>query len=361
MAGPILAQPASPPCTPGIPCMEYEVGTDANKEKADFNDMRRTCDGDVMNQIHARAFLEAQRENIANQIFVRKPDSVLSYTCFDEFVGVMAQKAPPLFSESTKWSGMTVPMSVTGKPPEHYPPTRTLNVNMGNGHIESLIGGIAQAPVSNFTRDNFGHHYLGDTAGFSYPVASAVNPSDRVICSTMREVWEVAKCQNFDADPFLTFEEIAAGDPRTLVGACGNQKIATTYINVAANKPPKYLTFKSGQETDTDPMFDANETAPSPKSQSVEVDGIRHLRKADLPYRAENLEDYFDPKLAHFDRVGDGCAPPIKTGVTLVARTSTKDSHGDIVTTVTPYEDSVCPTPHCYYYQHSAGGTCLPK
>lgn len=368
MAGPVLAQnpPPPPPCTPGIPCLEYEVDSGANKAKADFNDLRKTCDGDVMNQIHARAFLEAQRENMMNQQAIRKPDSILSYSCFDQFVGTMAKKAPPLFSESTKWSGMTVSTSVTGKPPNFYPPTRTLNVNMGDGHIEDLIGGVALAPVSNFTRDNFNHDYLGGTTAIASPIGSSVQRIDKMLCTRMQAVWTAAKCQdfNFDITPFSSFEELASADPRTLVSSCNNQKISAAYIAVAANKAPPYPEFKSGQPTDDDPIFDPASGEPK-QQQSVKIDGIRHLYKDDpaTTYSEENLEDYFDPKLANFDRVGDGCAPPVKTGVKLVVRAGTTDEYANTTATVSEYDDAICPNPHCYYYKVDGRtlGTCVTK
>lgn len=347
--GTSFAQPADapPPCTPGIPCTIYTPDTDANADKADFKDLRKTCDGDVMNQIHARAFLESQRENMMNQIAVRKPDSILSYTCYDQFIGVAAKVAPPIFSESTRWSGMSVKTSVTGKPPEAYPPTRTLNVNMGEGSIVPLINGMALGPASNFARDNFAHDYLGGTAGFAYPVAGSVQKRDSLDCDRMQQVWQVAKCQNLNVDPFPSFEEILESDPRTLVGSCNNPRISQEIIDVAANKAPPYPEYKVGEITDPYPF--------------VRVDGIRHLNDA-------NKFDYFDPKLGEYivdggDTDSSNCAPAIKTGVKLLARVNKLDASLSELEDIPPeeYEDAICPNPHCFLNKVGTATNCLPQ
>ncbi|MCD8497861.1 MAG: hypothetical protein LRZ85_07145 [Alphaproteobacteria bacterium] len=129
-ASPLMAQT----CTPGIPCTTYAPDKGANNTKTDS----KTCDGDVMNQIHARAFMEAQRENIVNQLSIRKPDSILSYTCYDQYLAVAAKNAPPIFSEAEdkwkdiypNWDWMRVGMSVQGKPDNYYRIERVLKVKM---------------------------------------------------------------------------------------------------------------------------------------------------------------------------------------------------------------------------------------
>lgn len=64
-----------------------------------------TCDADFMNQIYARAWLEGQREMIKAEVLIRKPDSILEYTCFNQFVDLAVTRAAPLFSETTRWTG----------------------------------------------------------------------------------------------------------------------------------------------------------------------------------------------------------------------------------------------------------------
>ncbi len=85
-------------CSPGIPCVVAK-GSGQNAPKT----ANPTCDADFMNQIYARAFLEAERENIINETVIRKPDSILEYSCFDDFVSRAADHAGPLFTETDEF------------------------------------------------------------------------------------------------------------------------------------------------------------------------------------------------------------------------------------------------------------------
>ena len=67
-----------------------------------------------MNQIYAKAYLEATRETVVQSIAVRKPDSVLEYTCFDQQLALSADQAAGIFTETTRWENMDVPTSVGG-------------------------------------------------------------------------------------------------------------------------------------------------------------------------------------------------------------------------------------------------------
>lgn len=366
-------------CTPGIPCLpgEFTVGAGENEDKSDFSDRRNTCDGDVMNQIHARAFMEAQRETLINQTNIRKPDSVLAYTCFDQYIGTASENAPPIFSESAHWQGMTVKTSVTGKPQNFYPPTRTLNVYMGKGNNIPLMNGMALGPASNFTRDNFQHDFLGDSAtGLTYALASSVTPYAQMNCEQMQAVWTAAKCQNANLLPsssktFYSLKDLtydptnsdgstaaqnAAKDPRqlprlpracTYVAAGGGSGgslagsttgITTAHEQIATNPPPRYKQYEAGNITEGG----SNGSYPA-----VKVDGIRHLTE-------QNKDDYFDPKLQPFDGGPDGCAPAVRTGLQLIERSATLDEFGAMTIEAKTHEDAVCPNPECY---HSLG-TC---
>ncbi|MGB4106970.1 MAG: hypothetical protein WBK55_04155 [Alphaproteobacteria bacterium] len=64
-----------------------------------------TCDADFMNQIYARAWLEGQRDVIKSEVLIRKPDSILEYTCFNQFNDLAVTRAAPLFSETERWTG----------------------------------------------------------------------------------------------------------------------------------------------------------------------------------------------------------------------------------------------------------------
>ncbi|MCD8566609.1 MAG: hypothetical protein LRY36_01585 [Alphaproteobacteria bacterium] len=346
LISPALAQSS---CTPGIPCLSYTPDTDANKSKAAFSDLRKTCDGDVMNQIHARAFLESQRENMINQTAIRKPDSVLAYTCFDQYAGIAAQNAPKTFSESEDWSGKSISLSVTGQPAGSYPATRTMQVSMGSGHIDNLMNNMGYAPIQTFVNTNFPYDFLGDTlTEVSYKLGGSVQKTSSLNCGVMQAIWAVAKCENFQINPqlsqtFFSFKDLAEKDIRTLGKACNAPKISDQYIDAAENKAPDYKQFKSGEVTDP--------------YKFVKVDGIRHLNE-------ENKDDYFDPKLKPFDGGTSGdCAPPVKTGVKLLERQGSLSEYGDLqAQTPKEYEDAVCPNPECYYNAQSNGSQeCTKK
>ena len=103
-------------CIPGLPCIVDKTpndplnpndgpnitGPNAAKTSSD------ACDADFMNQIYGRAYLEAEREIVMSQIALRKPDSVMEYTCFDQHAGLAGQYAAPLFSSSVNWQSKTV-------------------------------------------------------------------------------------------------------------------------------------------------------------------------------------------------------------------------------------------------------------
>lgn len=358
-------------CTPGIPCTTYAPDKGANNTKTDS----KTCDGDVMNQIHARAFMEAQRENIVNQLSIRKPDSILSYTCYDQYLAVAAKNAPPIFSEAEdkwkdiypNWDWMRVGMSVQGKPDNYYRIERVLKVKMGDGDIIPLINGIALGPATNSTQKNFSHDFLGGSQkDMVYPLASDMDealgkttgnaPRRAMNCLQMQAVWQAAKCQNFaENDPgsttpkfFYSLEDLvydpendppqtsADKDPRKLGSAACTTVIsgvlagATTGIpkpimDVYQNKAPEYKKFETGKETPPYPF--------------VLVDGIRHLKKG-------NIDDYFDPKLQPFDGES-ACAPPIPTGVQITIRTGNITDSGDYSAFFDTATDYVCPNPEC--------------
>ncbi len=71
-------------CLPGVPCIVAKNSED-NKPKSDSG----TCDADFMNQLQARAFLEAEREAVAAGVAIRKPESVLELSCADQLTNVL--------------------------------------------------------------------------------------------------------------------------------------------------------------------------------------------------------------------------------------------------------------------------------
>lgn len=111
LALPAVQAHAAGSCEDGVPCIEgYTPGTGANDSKT----TNPTCDGDFMNQIYARSYMESERQMVTAQSIVRKPDSVLQYTCFDKLASVTATEAGSIFSDSEDWHDTRVNIAVTG-------------------------------------------------------------------------------------------------------------------------------------------------------------------------------------------------------------------------------------------------------
>ncbi|HBR69067.1 MAG TPA: hypothetical protein DEA55_06800, partial [Rhodospirillaceae bacterium] len=68
-------------------------------------------DADFMNQIYARTFLEASREIVMNETALRKPDSVMEYSCYDQQMSVTAHRLGPIFSETHQFKNSLVDIS----------------------------------------------------------------------------------------------------------------------------------------------------------------------------------------------------------------------------------------------------------
>lgn len=306
-----LIPAANAQCVPGAPCVtsDYSTGDNANDDKRGES---ATCDGDFMNQIYARAFMEASRETMMAQTYIRKPDSTLEYTCFDRFLNHAAANAPPLFSESTRWDGVNVPLNIAYSDagnPDEIP----LSVNMGSGLIISHLTDVVSSAMSAYL-GNFSHEFLGGTGGMNSSIASSTS-SGSYTCETMTAIWNLAKCQNFEDGPtlFMTFEELAATDPRQFpeLGAC-ESPITTELINTAQNAAPAY----PASEFDRLDLF-LDRVAPATSDAE--------------------------------------CLSPIDTGITVmiyefVDGDSTQANPSGVTRQGVEVNDKVCVNPGCYYH-----------
>lgn len=98
LATPVLAQ-----CINGLPCLpKDDTTTRAEPDDASPANISKnpsaTCDADFMNQIYARAYIEAEREVVMASVAIKKPDSVLEYTCFDQLAYQGFRDAKTIFS-----------------------------------------------------------------------------------------------------------------------------------------------------------------------------------------------------------------------------------------------------------------------
>jgi len=236
-----LPQSAFAQCVPGAPCVTGDYAVN-NNENADKTGGAETCDGDFMNQIYARAFMEAQRDVMMAETYIRKPDSTLEYTCFDRILNHAAQSAPPMFSENLAWDGRTVPLNIAFTAAGN-PTSIDISVSMGVGHIIPNMQSVVADAMTEYLQ-NFTHAFLGGTGGMDSSMSTSVS-SASYTCTSMDAIWMIARCQNFPvaSDLFYTFTELAASDPRQFPapGACASP-ITTELITTAANPAPAFDT-----------------------------------------------------------------------------------------------------------------------
>ena len=154
------------------------------------------CDATYFQALEARAWMEAQREITQNQAIIVKPDSVLEYTCFDQYLNELAGDATFLLSESQRWG-----------------PTSQDGMDLA---LTNLVGG----PLLNYLDSNFGHSSLGGTGGNNTNYNGVVRGGS-YNCNMMDAIWQEAQCADFTARAdFVSFDELQTSDPRQSPSQC---------------------------------------------------------------------------------------------------------------------------------------------
>lgn len=160
-----------------------------------------SCDPDYMDVLNIRGYLEGKRELETAQRIILKPDSVLEYSCFYEeeiWLGTYGGR----FSEYGYNAGPGNPPEFDGVPPAY----RVLP-----NSLEDALSNVVELTMVRFL-DSFSHIYGGGT----YPIAA--NPLSG--CNPMNIVWHTAKCQNFDPNWWVRFEDISSADIRVFPIPC---------------------------------------------------------------------------------------------------------------------------------------------
>lgn len=305
---------AAAPCLPGLPC-EFVTPPSAppssgpNAPKAIETKTptgNNSCDADFMNQIYARAFLESERENIINEVIVRKPDSVLEYTCFDQFLSYTAGPGAEIFTESDRWHNIRVPIggNIGGVPV----PDVAFDVYMGNDKVDKSLNFLVMDSLNKYIDKNFYHDFLGGVAtGINSSISATVGSVPSYLCDAMYTVHHLAKCNDFGLDdPFMTFSEFvgAANDPRALPQQCIGTAITDDLIKLAHNENWNYAAAEA-VTTHNNLM----NIAPKPT-----------------------------------------CEAPIPTGLIVRSETVTLDIHSNpTVSGSYQFQDKVCPNPGCTF------------
>lgn len=237
-------------CNPGGPCLpntgSYTPGAGTNTGFIGPNATDApACDADFLNQIYARAFMEAERENVLAQTYIRKPDSVMEYTCMDRMISQVRTDATSLFSENPIWASKTIPLyhafTAAGDPTTIDLVVDVNTASAGDRITQPLVD-VVMRSLATFVNSSFNHDFLGGTAGIGSSISGGVT-GGAYSCGAMLAVWDIAKCQNMPvpaSDAFWTFTELAAGDPRQLTTACGGTQITTAMIATSRNTGPGY-------------------------------------------------------------------------------------------------------------------------
>lgn len=208
-------------CIDGLPCVVDKTANDPTVDGDGPNaagapnakkSTSAACDADFMNQIYARAFLEAEREVVLAGVALRKPDSVLEYTCFDKLALSGADDINTIFAQKSPSSA---------------------NSFLPNAVQQYLSGSFSHKFLGRDGASDLDYTPSGTGGGYS--------------CDMMDSVALLARCMDFDQDghQFYSFETLASVDPRTLPGlfACSGTAVTDDLIRVAANADMQYVSF----------------------------------------------------------------------------------------------------------------------
>ncbi len=240
-------------CIPGIPCINYDIDDEDGSSNpagssAQYNGPKSgdkvdsaaagdphevtSCDGNFMNQIFAKAYMNASREVILSEQIIHKPDSVLEYTCFDHQIGLAARYAPT-FSESSKWDAYTVTIATadddngvtdTEINPRNYSDTPDDN-------LENLLEDLMLDTLEEYITKNFAHTFLGGAMSIDNNM-SLTSISSGNSCSHMATIWELAKCIEFaEDDAFRSYQHLVHYDPRSIPAACSPGHVSSDAVD----------------------------------------------------------------------------------------------------------------------------------
>lgn len=357
---------AAATCTPGIICTGYDVNTDTTTGTDPAANGPKTglaaphtggmCDGNFMNQIYAKAYMEASREVIINEQLILKPDSVLEYTCFDQFIALSAHNAGMIFSEADTFDNREV-LLCTGD--NSCGDTTNYTVNYADDHLDNVLDILLLDTLEDYITNNFSHEFLGGSTSINNTMNLTSIGGNSYDCPHMQTIWELAKCRDFgEDDQFFNFETLSTEDPRILIIECS---------------PGMSMAAGSGSNTPMtiteNPRCPASPGGPYANT-NITNDIIRVANNCDFLFVVyDTIIHYFELLKADGQMVGVttyNCLPPIPTGLTVKIRTHTLyDYAGPPVsnlTTIPPtdstHNDMFCPNPGCWYDYSS--GTCQP-
>ncbi len=396
-------------CSPGIPCTNYDIysnptaGTDpafsgpktgaASPYTNVSGATTSACDGNFMNQIYSRAFMEANREVIMSEQIIHKPDSVLEYTCFDQFINIAAHNAGS-FSESRYWESMEIPLwtggwdtTNNGVAPDHST-TTTINDTgaddgienqdeysvFGSERLDKVLEDFLFDVLQDYVDNNFGHTFLGEATTIDNDIDTSAIGANTYNCTHMSTIWEISKCLDFgEDDRFRSFEHLVNADPRSIPAECSPGNTSSDAVEEGSSSTKLDNTFSGGGADNAMPSGGVSE--PCPPAGGV-VSGVNTDFSNDLIRLANNCDDgsdlnaysSFDVIETYTDMIkgfgsyiaGVGsssgtitCSDPIPTGLAVITYKITTSSSADGVDVANRsyslHYDHICPNPGCYY------------
>ncbi len=408
----ILSTGAFAACSPGIPCTDYNIytnttsGTDAalNGPKTGQSATQYdqgACDGNFMNQIYSRAFLEASRDVIMSEQIIHKPDSVLEYTCFDQIVGMAADAVGPVFTENTYWDNdHTFAENSSGSLLTGDDSSTDITVDgagLGSNYMDDSLETLLYSELNEYITKNFSHTYLGGALTLDNNITSSAMRTNTYNCSHMKLVWDVAKCLDFaEDDRFRSFEHLASYDPRTIPSTCSPASLNSS-DSITATASTK---LDNTSPASINPSGNISTPCPTTASPTTLVTGINDKiikvsNNCDASASQPDSYASMDTMKTHTDLIkglgqylpGVGnstgtvlCSTlkPMPTGLPVITYTYGAPYDSSNLTTVDRdafiHYEHFCTNPGCFYYQPvkapyvplaplppmTTAGTCIP-
>ncbi len=347
-----------------------------------------TCDADFMNQIYARAWMESQRDMIKAQVLIRKPDSILEYTCFNQFNDLAVERAAPLFSETERWTGTgSTPPSLGLNPAELFgdaynilPDDLQAFADAGSGEID--VSALLTELLQKFmTPQGFigltGPGFLGGMLCMPHHVPITSNWLIGWIN------WFPVPCVGINVymgpDRLATsLEGLVRASLRNYIDQnfshrfLGGAATSLDYIEISGaggyncNFMDQVYFLSKCTDIITDDRF-------WKFSELIDIDPrvLPEMCTGGTKFTQEmiDLAENRDYEYVIFDRVFSnnwllaheggqtGCTPPIPTGLITVLKTYDVDSRGNVsVTSTEEILDKFCVAPNCHY---EGGATCV--
>lgn len=374
-------------CSPGIPCTDYDLYSNSDASiSSTLNGPKSgavplydesSCDGGFMNQIYSKAYMQANRQVIMSEQLIHKPDSVLEYTCFDQFIN-LAGKEAPTFSETTAWKDRTISLK-TGDSSGSYKfkvirkdlyDSEAIDSDPAVENLSQALQYLISDVLNEYLTNNFSHTFLGEATTLDHSASAGIAYN----CSHMSTVWHVAQCLDFgEDDQFRTFEELINLDPRTIPQEC-SPGASTSSVAIEGSLCP---TSTAAPLANTNFSYDLIRTSNNCATSAGNF--------AYSTFDEVELQDYLTMGTGSYIPGTGGdtdgtvtCSLPVPTGVPVI--TYTIGSNYEFKGYYTGYRDHylhyeyMCLNPGCYYrpskqyyaedvlppYDDGAVGACVP-